>query len=340
MPGHWEHRFDGVEPLTVDSPDPRAVYRRRVWVEVPPINGRSEFTDEDDARRWRDHLRQLENLDRRAARGDNWARREMSELRERMQAATPELAAQTATQRRDWWEEAPQRHDQRLSDWYAEVATNLRQVERTRTMRNDAAFTYNDRPFTAAVAFRYSYGTSASTGARAVPISADDMVDAMGKIMMSFPLKAALSEIKEDMADATYHPADETVDPYTTNKAGTFTRTYIAITVNGGGVKYWQTNGAIPPRAVARVLARYYNTPERVQALRQGSEAPRRIHPDRMKLAMFDAISTYNESNWAHAVRSYYSVLWKDGMWWYGAPEDGKSDLDFKPIDPFEEFDE
>ena len=324
MPGHWEHRAV-LGPLTVEDLAPNAEPHRsleshRVWVEERPIFGRREFTSEAEVREWLHAARRLEAMDRRAERGDSWARREADQLRAEMLAQVPEHPAVPPPPRRHWWEE------DNATDWYRDVAL--------RTMRDAVTTTYVGRRMTDT--FRYSYDTGV-TGRRADMLITDDVVDAMA--MMPPMLKETLSEIKKEvMADATSH-STEPVDPYLTNSRGAFTRTYIAITA-GSGIRYWQTDGAIPPRAVGRVLARYYGTPEQIQTLRRANEAPKRIHPDPTKLATYDTLNTYDSADWSRAVRSYYSVLWKDGQWWLGKPTGTEAPVTFVPIDPYEEFDE
>lgn len=157
---------------------------------------------------------------------------------------------------------------------------------------------------------------------------------------------AVEEEIKK-MSGAPQTTAEVETDRYdfwTAHGPSAFVSSYIGVPVSEAfqveNLIYWVTDGRIGPHAVARLLSRYYNTPERVALLASSKtmKGAKMLHPDASKLQMTAGCSRHRAENWEIDTNGMkgYAFVFRDNCWQI---QQG-SDKGFVVIDPHSDAEE
>lgn len=335
MAGRWERRerlrplpyFERSDALRVEA---ERIETWDVWVEDEPVNGVREFSSPTQAARAR-ILDEGQKLQRR-----KWLAHKGGQV-------------------------AQSRHiDDRLDALsYAMAALNTQERERERTTTTTArtaASTITGRTATAVVVDDLSrwdmWGHGAAVGSGRVALDrfyAEFQQQVAADVARSAGLTihhAVEEEIKK-MSGAPQTTAEVETDGYdfwTAHAPATFNASYIGVTMPEGhpaeNLLYWVTDGRIGPRAVARLLSRYYSTSERVALLASSKtlKGAKMLHPDASKLQMTAGCSRHRAENWEVDTNGMkgYAFVFKDNRWQV-QQGDGKG---FAVIDPHADAEE
>lgn len=292
----------------------------QVWIEEPSLFGRRVFPSDHHARTWRRRGEQIIALKRSAMRGDRMAGRHAEALTDRMVAELQVIG--------EWPEEPLQDIYQRIERTFRSPTNWYDGFSASSTTRGTHA------------SFYYDYGQAHTQATTAPTDTRQDILDSLRMFVTDAlqqppaALKQKLAEIKTEMAN---------FDPYLAEPL-TFDRTYISMKdPNNPRVLYWQTDGRISQHAVARVLSRYYATPERAALLTSGTGrnglplASELIHPDMTHLLHAAAGAYYDLTQWLRDTGNLRVMLW-DGSKWLRRSNSSQNMDGFKVINPNGEF--
>ena len=259
----------------------------RVWIEDPPIAGKREFVNQQQALDRYYLTRQLLRLNLLNERA---SRTERDRIRTELNV--------TADTR---WVVDPAPHldiHTVNEDWYRQWITG------------------NTTSTTAATNAIHAYMTSTGQLYRAE-------VESSHQTVLRQPVAApAIASVEDDMyliKDVKYARSYIWIDDF-----------------------YWTTDGRIPPEAVARVLSRYYNTPELIRRLHIDAEYGfSTLHPDPDRMQGRDKKYTMPLDSFISGTRGLdymgHVFVWHNGRWLQRIAKSGEWAA-FKTVDPHKEF--